>query len=267
MSLFSFVNGRLYYAMGLSSAPKPQVIYLVVNSKCNLSCSMCDIGSKRKDSQFYKVMNKGCDIGLDLIKKLADECTWKPTFAITSTEPLLYKPLFEAIDYIKQNGNKVQLTTNGLLLPNYSEKIVRSKVDDLWVSIDGPERIHNQIRLNNFSWGNALQGIYDVHAWKKELETDLPKVHINYTINKDNFSNLLEFLASLNSFKTEWSKPDYYNDLISDVTFSHLNLVTYGMMAKHNELHGNLLATEASAAREDATVVDTDVLWESDPAS
>src|SRR5439155_22970053 len=174
-------------------APYPATIYLAVNTRCGFACKMCDVGTNQYDTQFYKIMSLSKDkprerLALDRLKTLVDEVKdFKPMIAATSTEPLLYKDIIPLSDYVVSNGLRMLVTTAGLQLEKYAEELVRVGVQHLWVSIDGPPEIHNDIRGGRDSFQKSVAGIRAVDEWKRRLGLDDPKSGINYALSNYNY--------------------------------------------------------------------------------
>lgn len=227
---------------GFKTAFPPHTIYIVINSVCNLHCKTCDVGQKNKDTQFYKNMIPGKDLELDVLKKLIDEVkVFKPTIAVTSTEPLLYKDLLEFSKYVKDAGLPLQITTNGYLLKDFAKEFVELEVDSIWVSIDGPNDTHNMIRGKHNSYERAINGINQLDIEKAEIyglpaRSQKPQININYTISNHNYGNILKFMEEL--------RPIQY--MLMNISFSHLNFVTTGVEETHNASFGHVYPTTTS---------------------
>ena len=219
--------------------PFPSVIYITINNCCNLFCKTCDVGQKNKNSQFYNIMTKRGKRQLDLpilysfIQQVKE---FKPLIAIVGTEPLLFKDLWDFIKIARQADLPVQLTTNGLLLPKLARQTVDSGVTSLWLSLDGPAHIHNELRGHSKSFELAIEGMKRV-AQLAEEEGKQIELCINYTICSDNDSCLTEFLDEIVN----------QNLPITTVTFSHFNFVTSQMAEAHNKLYGKFLPATASS--------------------
>jgi len=242
---------HLPYIFGSDTAPPPGTIFLVINSFCNLHCRMCDVGQKQKGTQFFKNMVKDTDEwSLDELKRFIDDVqSFNPIIAITSTEPLLHKNIIAICEYIKRSGLFLQLTTNGYLLEQVSRDLVKSKVDEIFISLDGPERIHNYIRGNDYSYQKAVAGISAVNDWKMQLQMSTPRCKINYSISNYNYHCLIEFLENVKDLDIE------------HITFSHLNFITREMARKHNALLQNIYrATPSSISSTNLNDIDIDVL-------
>lgn len=214
-------------------ADRPSVIFLSVNSVCNSRCKMCDIGQQVKSSQFYRNLlidsKSHPELSLRRLKKLVDEVKFfKPLISVISTEPLLYKDLFKFASYARQNGLEFNITTNGILLEKFAKEFVENNVSQLWVSLDGPVKIHNYIRGIPQIFQKATGGIKEVQKIKKSLGKENPKIGINLTISNYNYDKIVEFMESIMPLK-----PD-------TVSISHYNYVTMEMAKEHNEKYGSI---------------------------
>jgi MoaA/NifB/PqqE/SkfB family radical SAM enzyme len=215
---------------------------------------MCDVGSKETGTHFYNNTITGEELSVDTVSRLLRDLETsylkKPTIAITSAEPLLYKPLFCIIEKMKIHGFKVQLTTNGYILPKHAQSIIRSNVDDLWISIDGIGEVHDKIRGGNGAYENALSGIKIIDEIKREMGISVPRIHINYTITDLNYDKLIDFMLK------------FPVDMVEDVWFSHLNFVTDEMVASHTAQCGiGDLITRSSVKNVDLDKIDVYRLW------
>ena len=204
---------------------------------------MCDIGQQDKESQFYRVMNKNAEIPLDKFKKIIDVRLFKPTIAITSTEPLLYEDIVEAIGYVKNSGLRCELTTNGLLLERYAEDLAYIGLDTLNVSIDGPPETHDMIRGVEGLYKKISGGIMNIQGYEKR-----PRIDINTTISNFNYHKLVD-----TSVEVENLGVDYHY-------FSHLNFITRKMMEKHNRFCRDYPVTESCVSAIDLESIDIRIL-------
>jgi MoaA/NifB/PqqE/SkfB family radical SAM enzyme len=231
----------------------PHNIFINVNSICNLKCKMCDVGQQNENSQFYKIMisDNNESLDLELLQTLINEVkSYKPKIAIVGTEPLLYQKLIDISDYIIRNNLELSITTNGLLLEKYAQDLVNIGISDLNVSIDGPSKIHDDIRGVTTSFEKAINGIKLIHSLKKQYKIVKPKIRINYTISKYNYHCLSQFIEEI----------PY--EAINQVSFSHLNYVTDEIAEKHNTKFGKLYnVTQSCCDNANPKDVDTEVLF------
>jgi MoaA/NifB/PqqE/SkfB family radical SAM enzyme len=186
-------NGTPYLFSGKIKVPPPLTVYWSINSVCNLRCKMCDVGTANEEGTFFKTLRinrKLHEIPIELFKSVVDETkTFKPLMAINSTEPLMYKPIIEAVDYCTSSSIKTAITTGAYKLPELAKDLVNAGLTRLNVSIDGPQELHNTIRGRKDVFQRAIEGIrvFDEESKRKGIT---PEIFINYTITNLNFDNL-----------------------------------------------------------------------------
>jgi MoaA/NifB/PqqE/SkfB family radical SAM enzyme len=215
---------------------------------------MCDFGQKNKKSVNYRIMHqytKDSDIDINLFKKLIfDVRSFRPVISFKLVEPLLNKDLMGLIKISKQNGLRVELTTNGYLLPLLAEKLVESGLDEIQISIDGPPRVHDIIRGNKGSFKKAIEGINLLYHYKKEYNKIFIK--INYTISDLNYNNIVETLNYFKKFKG-----------VDIVKLQSLDFITDRMEKVHNKIFGDYCpVTSSSLSGTNPQKVDVNKLYE-----
>lgn len=246
-----------YHLRHDGSANPPHIIYLAINSICNLKCKMCDVGVENAESQFYKNLciseTRHPEIPIESFRKLVDEVrAFKPKIAITSTEPLLYQPIVDAVSYARQAGLHVQVTTNGFLLDRYAKGFVEAGLNELWVSLDGPAPIHNKIRGVSRSFERAIDGIKAVMHYRKEFGRRIPAIATNFAISNHNYHSLAAYVDAVAEHGLD----------LRQLVFSHMNYVLPETAHKHNLQFGHICrATASSVTGASPRDVDPDVLW------
>jgi radical SAM protein with 4Fe4S-binding SPASM domain len=184
---------------------------------------MCEIGQRQKDSTLYGNTKAGDGILIDVLKSLIDNVKkYKPSIFINATEPLLYRDLVNFIEYILQNGLKCSVTTNGTLLEKFAYKLVEIGLPELWVSIDGPPKIHNEVRGVPNTFEKAYKGIKMVIERKRQLKVGTPIVGVSYAISNYNYEYLEETAQIFEAVG------------IDRMVFGHLNFIDSDMARMHN---------------------------------
>lgn len=250
------INALPYYFNNTGFSFSPLTIYISVNSVCNLRCKMCDVGQKVKESTFYKNLstNGKSELSVERLKELVNELKefkFKPFISINSTEPLLYSGITEISEYIVKNGLKLQITTNGYLLEKFAEDFVRIGVQRIWVSLDGPPKIHNEMRGVKDSFEKATVGIKAINKQKRKLGSRYPQLFSAYAITNYNYHCLEQYMESIKDLNFE------------HIVFSHMNFVTPEIAIIHNQKFGNICrANPTSIADANPNEVDVKVLYE-----
>jgi Fe-coproporphyrin III synthase len=185
----------------LSSLP---ILLLNVHESCNCRCLMCDIW-QRKDT---KELN------------LADFTRHRESLlrfgvrqvVLTGGEPLLHRNFEELCAFLAECGVHVTLLTTGLLLSKRAD-VVAEGVDEIIVSLDGPEEIHDRVRRVKGAYHLILEGIQAVREKKAEMP-----VHGRSTVQKANHSLLRQTVAAAKTLSL-----DSISFLAADVTSQAFN--------------------------------------------
>ena len=108
------------------------------HSACNCRCVMCDIW---KDNKNLKQLTE------DDVKELLDAFEEYGTKMVLMSggEAILNPNFFRLCELLKSKKIKITLLSTGLTLKKEAENIVRW-IDEVIISLDGPENIHNEIR-------------------------------------------------------------------------------------------------------------------------
>ena len=214
------LNHKLYPAKTFFA---PKWVVLGVNNVCNLHCKMCDVGTQNLESNFAQnlVGTHPINMPLELIQKIIDQTARyfpKSQLAYAFTEPLVYPHLVESLEYANEKGLYTTITTNALTLPHKAEKLVNAGLNEIFVSLDGPQDIHNEIRGHKKSFQKALEGIEKLKTFK-----NAPKVSIICAITEWNIGHLKSFA---DSFKGSG---------IDEIAFMHTQFTDPQMAFIHNQ--------------------------------
>jgi len=105
----------------------PKRAQVEITTRCNLDCKMCPRSR-------YGI--KPMDMSLGAFKKILDKLSSVKEITISGWgEPLLHPDLEKVIDYCLEEGKKIKLTTNGLLINDANLKYL-IKIDEITFSID-----------------------------------------------------------------------------------------------------------------------------------
>ncbi|MEM7344891.1 MAG: radical SAM protein, partial [Chloroflexota bacterium] len=113
------------------------VAILMPHSGCNCKCVMCDIWQGDGTQQLTEADIEGL---LESLKKLGTQ--W---VVMSGGEALMNPNLFRLCDMLRAEGLKMTILSTGLLLSRYAEDVV-TRTDEVIISLDGSEQVHNAIR-------------------------------------------------------------------------------------------------------------------------
>lgn len=114
------------------------IVILMPHSACNCQCVMCDIWKDNKNLK--QLTEKDIHGLLDSLKKLGTQ-----QVVMSGGEALLNPNFFKFCEILKKQNIKVSLLSTGLTLRRNAEQLLLS-VNDIIVSLDGNEDIHDRIR-------------------------------------------------------------------------------------------------------------------------
>ena len=146
---------------------------------CNLKCKMCPFW-KRSTTDLSTEKEK------TILKHIYDSGVCG--IAFEGGEPLLRKDLNEILDYSRSLPLQTSLITNGTLLESKIDEIAQYINGGVYVSLDGIEKTHDEIRGVSGCFKKAIKGI---SAASKKIP-----VAINTTIIAENV-NEIEDLVKL----------------------------------------------------------------------
>lgn len=226
----------------------PEWIILGVNNVCNLHCKMCDVGTKNLETNFAQnlVGTHPINMPLPLIEKIIDQMAeYYPNSKLgyAFTEPLVYPHLEASLKYAHQKNIKTSVTTNALTLKQKAKVVANS---DIYVSLDGPQDIHNEIRGHKKSFQKAVEGIETVFSINPKAS-----ISIFCVITEWNIGYLVEFL-------------DFFKDFpLKQMGFMHSNFTKQHIADAHNKIWEQSYPATASNVEEvNINNFNLDLLWD-----
>lgn len=223
-----------------------QILQLIVNNRCNCFCQMCDVGVARRGRAFDRNKNDvltsnftrnilAKEAGSDSLtiaeyEAFIEKILPKTIVYINAAEPLLFKNIFELLHLLCRKNIKIYLTTNGLLLEKYVEKIACLPIANLCVSLDGPAPIHDSVRGIKGLFAKAFSGMLRL----RQLRPDM-YIRTSTAISHLNQSHLVALAQALEPLQ------------LQSMLFNHLNFIDEDMARIHNQYYSHLAVTTSSS--------------------
>ena len=120
---------------------------------CNLFCKHCYSESGPSNTTLQldlktveNVISDGKDMGYNVV-------------TISGGEPLMYKDLYTVLKYAKDIGFRTSIVTNATLLNPHTISKLENVLDLMAISVDGPPKLHNDIRNSKIAYNEMLQGL------------------------------------------------------------------------------------------------------------
>ncbi|MFZ5354271.1 MAG: radical SAM/SPASM domain-containing protein [Bacillota bacterium] len=197
----------------------PFVVDVETTNHCNLMCKMCS----------RNVMKRSCGyMSFDTYKKIVDECAENNAAIrlIRWGEHLLHSEVFKFIQYTKEKGVLLHLTTNGLLMDEEkSTRLIELGLDSLIISMQGATKEGYEDMRNNDNYDLLEKNIKYFMKKRNELGKDKPFVHISSTMTDETEEQISAFIKYWSSFvdsvdvgKTYFAMVDKegYHDVIAE---------------------------------------------------
>lgn len=178
----------------------PPVIFLFATRRCNLSCYFCSLGAIKQNTKEYDLLpNKYYEIlKHPLIKKSL-------LINFLGGEPLLNDDIGELISITKQHKKFASIITNGLLLKDKWNEIIKANIDDIQVSV-----YNNTVNY----FGDTLKLINK----EKKLNASYVLLKSDLYNNKNTIEQVIDFISYSNfkSLKINLCIPTEFNNFINE---------------------------------------------------
>ncbi len=136
------------------------ILILNAHSLCNCRCVMCDIWKRDTKEQIN---------AKDLERhRLSMQNLGVRQVVLTGGEPLLHNDLAALCNFFRDLNIHLTLLTTGLLLLKRAEDVA-TLFDDVIISIDGPQEIHDGIRRVNGAFELIRKGVAAVRSHNPSL--------------------------------------------------------------------------------------------------
>jgi MoaA/NifB/PqqE/SkfB family radical SAM enzyme len=132
------------------------VVILMPHSACNCRCVMCDIWKDNKNLK--QLTEKDIHYLLISLKKLGTQ-----QVLMSGGEALLNPNFFRFCELLQKNNIKISLLSTGLTLKKNADQLV-NRVNDIIVSLDGPEELHNRIRNIPNAYQQLKEGVQHIKS-------------------------------------------------------------------------------------------------------
>lgn len=185
--LLQILNKRLRLPMTLGI---PYCLTVEPASVCNLACSTCPAGLKRKMCNPTLLRLEDFKRTIDL---MGDYLTYIQFWSWG--EPFLNPAIADMISYAKKKGIIVVSSTNGHFLQDDDNmtRLVHSGLDELILAVDGTTQDVYKLYRQGGDLGRVLEGIRNLVRVREREGTNTPRLHMRMVINPFNENQKDEF--------------------------------------------------------------------------
>jgi len=204
----------------------PDYCELIVTEKCFFRCQMCEMWKRKEES------NPSLQDWKNFVKTFRKSVNLPFRVSICGGETLTYHHLAELVEYTKNQGFDVFITTNAFLLDKKTaDRLYKAGLREYVISLDSNDKkIHDEIRGIKGSYKKVIRAINILSSYKEKISVNLLSVitsknidsiiplvewaNSNPKINSINFNAITE---PLNSGAGEnWYKDSEYSYLWPD---------------------------------------------------
>lgn len=155
-------------------------IDIELTDRCNLRCPGCWFYGENGVGDRYA----GKELRTDEVLRLIDEIVpYRPAVYFGGAEPLLRDDFLEIVTEVKLRGLYAAFTTNGTLMtPDLGKRLVDACVDSISLSLDGPERVHDQLRGQG-NYEKSVRNLRHLLDYRRQIGATEPLATINITVN------------------------------------------------------------------------------------
>ena len=163
------------------------IVILMPHSACNCKCVMCDIWKGNKNLQ--QLNEKDIDFLLQSLKKLGTQ-----QVVMSGGEALLNPNFFRFCEILKRESIKITLLSTGLLLKKNADSLLRW-VNDIIVSLDGDEIIHDEIRNVPGNFRKLQEGVQ--HLRSMDASYKITGRSVIHRLNFRHWCSIIDSAASI----------------------------------------------------------------------
>ncbi len=172
----------------------PRWIFLQLLEHCNLRCKMC---FEWGDTGAYKEKNELKQLDISIVKQIIEDCSSvRPFYELYGGEPLMYPWLDEVLETIKYYESRAHLPTNGTLLEEQAEMLVRNELDSIFVSLDGSED-YNDVQRGKGVYQKAVNGMQKLYNLRESTGSEYPRIGTSTTITPYNYLHIEEYFFEI----------------------------------------------------------------------
>ena len=131
------------------------ILILFPHSRCNCRCVMCDIWrdttkAELEPAEIVRWLDEWRELGVRRV-------------VLSGGEPLLHSRLWSLCDHLRAADIGITILSTGLLLERHAVELVK-RCDDVVVSLDGPQPIHDAVRNIPRAFERLATGVAAVKA-------------------------------------------------------------------------------------------------------
>ena len=212
----------LSYRLLAGKSAYPETLSLFLTYQCNLRCKMCGQWGEQGSSKGYDKDTLTAALSVDEVKALVDDVKgFKPNITLFGGEPLLYRGWQDVVTHVKQAGLRCNMISNCALLTKHAEEVLDVGVDEIILSLDGPEDIHDEVRGREGTFARVRDGLQALAAAKAARGVARPLVNVSSVVFENNYRVMDKTLSTAEGLGAD------------SITFHHLIFINPEIYSRH----------------------------------
>ena len=237
----------------------PGMLILRLTHRCNVRCRPCGQWGANGARTRERTRCLGELTTREWTSFVAEASRYCAHLYLFGGEPFMRSDVLDVVRCAHAHHMVTGINTNGTLMRGREEDMVRSGLDYLIVSLDGPEDVHNAIRKSGTNAFRATTASLErcVEA-KGASATRFPLIHVCMTLTEENQAHILEtariasglgadaFSVQLGTFTTECLAAESGAAFLTE--FGTVPAYWSGFVRQTDGMNPDLIAQEVAAA-------------------
>jgi radical SAM protein with 4Fe4S-binding SPASM domain len=182
------------YLSGMSLPPLR--LALTVTYRCNLNCRMCLQRVEDRNTRRAGITELTGEEIRNLIRQTIPRVS---QVGFCGGEIFLRKDIMDLLHFAAAR-NRVGLVTNGTLLTSeLAGELVRMKIGLMLFSVDGPAKIHDEIRGRDGTYARVMAAIESVRRAETDQQVRESSVHVNCVVMPNNIDTLHDLVREVST--------------------------------------------------------------------
>lgn len=202
---------------------------------CNIRCQMCRFSNDDWRKSNYGILKK------EEVDRIAEMLFPKAVQLVIGceAEPTLYKNYIDILTTAKNYRIPyVSFVTNAQLLKTeHVDRMITHKLDEIIVSTHGVKKQTYEKLMVRASFDKLLGALETIESVKKQRNSSIPVLRINYTVNQENLTELKDFFDVFGRYDASVLQVRPIVDL-GNITYPHKDLSEH--LSEYRKVVGQL---------------------------
>ncbi|MDZ7620405.1 MAG: radical SAM protein [Patescibacteria group bacterium] len=199
------------FLLGSGEAKAPRRVDLELTFACNARCQMCPLYGQHVGAGASRPVkpSRADELTTAELESILEQCGQLGVQHVTFTggEPLVRNDLAHLVAHARSHGMRTGVISNGgLLTQPRAESLMAAGLNELHISLDGPQDIHDMVRRVPGLFAKVDANVLALRAMQQASGATEPLVTVGCTVSALN----QECLAAMVPIASRWQAPLYF---------------------------------------------------------